>query len=307
VNEGRKGLIFGAASYILWGLFPIYWPLVKPAGALEILAHRMVWSGVFVAIVVTFQRKWASVRTLYRQPARLSLLALAAVFVSINWGTYIWGVNHDRVVETSLGYFINPLFTVLLGVLVLGERLRRGQWIALGFGIVAIAVIAIDYGRPPWIAITLAMSFGLYGLIKKKVGAGAVEGFTIETSVQFLPAVLYLSVLGGQGHSTFGHHGFGQAALLVCAGIITGVPLLLFAGATSRLPLTTLGLLQYLAPILQFAFGVLLFHEPMPAARLAGFALVWIALVILSADAVRNQARRRRAAAVTLAPEPTAV
>jgi chloramphenicol-sensitive protein RarD len=302
VTESRKGLIFGASSYILWGLFPIYWPLVKPAGALEILAHRMVWSLVFVSIIVTAQRKWGAVWALVRQPRRLSMLALGAVFVSVNWGTYIWGVNHDRVVETSLGYFINPLFTVLLGVIVLRERLRRAQWIAIGFGGVAIAIIAVDYGQPPWIALTLAVSFGLYGLIKKRVGAGAVEGFAVETSVQFLPAIIYLGVLTGNGDSTFGHHGVGQVALLVGAGVVTGVPLLLFAGAAGRLPLSTIGLLQYLAPILQFAFGVLVFHESMPAARLAGFGLVWVALAILSVDAARNQARRRRAVVACAAP-----
>jgi chloramphenicol-sensitive protein RarD len=303
VNEARKGLAFGAGSYLLWGLFPVYWPLVKPAGALEILAHRMLWSGVFAALVVTAQRKWGSVVAVVRTPRRLGLLACAAVLVSINWGTYIWAVNHDHVVETSLGYFINPLLTVLLGVLVLQERLRRSQWIALGFGLVAIAVIAVDYGHPPWIAITLALTFGTYGLLKKQVGCGAVEGFAIETSVQFLPALLYLGVLTSRGQSTFGHHGSDQVVLLVCAGVVTGVPLLMFASAARRLPLSTLGLLQYLAPILQFLFGVLLFHEPMPAAQLVGFVLVWIGLVILSADAVRTQARQRRIAATRLAAE----
>lgn len=297
MTEGRKGLFFGAAAYLIWGVFPVYWPLLKPAGALEILGHRMAWSLVVAVIVVSVQRLWRPIRALPRR--KVGLLAAAAVLIGINWGTYIWAVNHHHVVETSLGYFINPLVTVLFGVTFLRERLRRPQWIAVGLGAVAIVVIAVDYGRPPWIALVLALTFGTYGLVKKYVGIGAVESFTVETATLFVPAVIYLVALGSAGDATFGRHGVGQALLLAATGVITAVPLLCFGAAARRLPLVTLGLLQYLAPILQFLFGVLFFHEPLPAARLVGFVLVWAALVVLSVDAVRNQRASRSLAAVS--------
>jgi chloramphenicol-sensitive protein RarD len=285
-----RGLVYGAGAYFLWGLFPVYWPLLEPASAVEVLAHRVVWSLLFVGVVLAIQRQWAWIRTLGRR--RLALLTVAAVVIAVNWGTYIYGVTNEHVVETSLGYFINPLVTVLLGVLVLGERLRRVQWAALGIASTAVIVLTADYGRPPWIALILAFSFGTYGLIKKSVGIGAVQSLTVETAVLFVPALAYLGWLMAAGESTFGQVSAGHALLLAGTGPVTAIPLLLFGAAARRLPLTVLGLLQYLAPVLQFLFGVLLFHEPMPPARLVGFALVWTALVILTVESVRHRRRQ---------------
>jgi chloramphenicol-sensitive protein RarD len=293
MDEQRQGLAYGAGAYLLWGLFPVFWPLLDPAGPIEVLAHRIAWSLVFVAVLLGFRRRWSWVRELGRR--RLGLLTIAAIVVSVNWGLYIWGVSNGHVVETSLGYFINPLVTVLLGVAVLGERLRRAQWAALGLGGLAVVVLAVDYGRPPWLALTLAMSFATYGLIKKQVRMPAMESLGVETAVLALPALAYLGWLGLAGDATFTSHGTGHALLMATAGPVTAVPLLLFGAATRRLPLSTVGLLQYLAPVLQFAFGVLLFHEPMPAARLAGFALVWLALVVFTVESVRHSRRSRPA------------
>jgi chloramphenicol-sensitive protein RarD len=221
------------------------------------------------------------------------LLTAAAVLVSVNWGTYIYGTNTGHVVETSLGYFINPLFTILLGVIVLGERLRRAQWLAVAIGAIAVVVITIDYGRLPWIAITLAVSFGLYGFCKKRANVGAVDSLAIETGVMFVPAAVTLAVIAAQGDMVFGSAGAGNAALLASTGLVTAVPLLLFAAATVRLPLSVLGLLQYLAPILQFSMGVFVRHESVPFAEYVGFCLVWLALVILTADGWAAGHRRR--------------
>ncbi|MEO6702533.1 MAG: EamA family transporter RarD [Jatrophihabitantaceae bacterium] len=302
-NENRRGLLYGAGAYLLWGLFPLYWPLLKPAGAVEILAHRMLWSVVFVALLLSVSRGWPAVAALVADRASLARLALAAVLVSVNWGVYIWGVNNDHVVETSLGYFINPLLTILLGVFVLSERLRPAQWIAVGIASLAIVVLTLDYGRLPWIALILATSFGGYGFIKKQVGAGAIESLAVETGVLAGPALITLFVLAGQSQLTFGQHGAGQAALLAGTGAVTAIPLLLFGAGARRLPLSTIGLLQYLAPVLQFAVGVGIRHEPLPPARLAGFALVWIALAVLTGDAIYRQ----RAAALSRASASVAL
>jgi chloramphenicol-sensitive protein RarD len=301
--EARRGLIYGASAYLLWGLFPLYWPLLKPAGTIEILAERMAWSLVVVALILRVTGGYGGVLRIFADRRRRLLLCAAAVAVTINWGTYIWGVNTHHVVETSLGYFINPLFTILLGVFVLGERLRRMQWIAVGVGAVAVVVIAVDYGRPPWIALALATSFGLYGFLKKRADVGAVDSLAVETSAMFIPAIIAIAVIGAQGNLAFGRHGVGNALLLAGTGVITVVPLLFFAAGTRRLPLSVLGLLQYLAPVLQFAVGVGVRHESTPAAELVGFGLVWLALVILTVDGVRSQ----RGAVTARAAESAAV
>jgi chloramphenicol-sensitive protein RarD len=294
--ETGRGLGYGLAAYLLWGLFPLYWPRLKPAGAIEILAHRMVWSLLLMALIVWRTGTWSSVRAVLADARQRTLLTMAAVAVSINWGVYIWGVNSAHVVETSLGYFINPLFTILLGVVVLHEQLRRPQWIAVGIASVAIVVLAVDYGRLPWIALTLALSFGLYGYFKKRAAVGAVESLAVETRVMFLPALATLVVLEAQGSLVFARHSAGNSVLLMTTGLITAVPLLFFASATRRLPLSTIGLLQYVAPVLQFAVGVGIDHEPMPAARWIGFGLVWLALVVLTVDALRMPRRAARSA-----------
>ncbi|WP_376771308.1 EamA family transporter RarD [Streptomyces boluensis] len=284
----------------MWGLVPLFWPLLKPAGAAEILAHRMVWSLVLVGAVLLVLRRWAWAGELLRQPRKLGLVTIAAAVITVNWGLYIWSVNSGHVVEASLGYFINPLVTISMGVLLLKERLRPAQWAAVGVGFAAVLVLAVGYGRPPWISLTLAFSFATYGLVKKKVNLGGLESLAAETAIQFLPALGFLLWLGAQGESNFGPHGAGHASLLAATGLVTAIPLICFGAAAIRVPLSTLGLLQYLAPVFQFLLGIVYFHEAMPPERWAGFALVWLALTLLTWDALRN-ARRTRAEAVRLA------
>ncbi|WP_433536639.1 EamA family transporter RarD [Micromonospora sp. CA-249363] len=300
----RLGYLYGIGAYLLWGFFPLYFKLLRPTGPLEILAHRIVWSVLFVALLLGALRNVGFLRALLRRRGALAGIVAAAALIAVNWGAYIYGVSSDRVVETALGYFINPLVVVLLGVTVLRERLRAAQWVALGIGGSAVAVLAVDYGRPPWLALTLAFSFAGYGLIKKRLGLPAAEGLFVESAVLALPALGYLAWLSRHGGLTFGHVSAGHTALLVLAGAATAIPLLLFAGAANRLPLTGLGMIQYLAPILQLACGVLIFHEPMPPARLAGFALVWLALMVFTADAINNSRQSRNTPRVPT-PVPT--
>ncbi len=285
----RVGLALGAGAYLLWGVLPIYFPLLAPAGAVEIIGHRVVWSLGFCLLLLVVTRTWGRFVAALRSPRTLGLLAIAAALVAVNWTTYVYGVLSDQVVDTALGYFVNPLVTVLLAVFVLGERLRRAQWVALGFGTVAVVVITVGYGRLPWIALTLAFSFGLYGLLKNRVGrtVPAVASLAVETLVLLPVAAGYLLVLGAQGSGSFGAHGGWHVAALVSSGVVTAVPLLLFGSAARRLPLSVVGMLQYIAPTMQFLLGVLVFHEVMPAARWFGFALVWVALVVLTADGLR--------------------
>ncbi|MFH0516552.1 EamA family transporter RarD [Streptomyces sp. M41] len=291
--ERRTGLLNGVAAYGMWGLVPLFWPLLKPAGAVEILAHRMAWSLVLVAVALLVVRRWAWAGELIRQPRRLALVAVAASVITVNWGLYIWSVNSGHVLEASLGYFINPLVTIAMGVLLLKERLRPVQWAAVGVGFAAVVVLTVGYGRPPWISLVLAFSFATYGLVKKKVNLGGVESLAAETAIQFLPAVGYLLWLSAQGKSTFTTQGPGHVALLAATGVVTALPLVCFGAAAIRVPLSTLGLLQYLAPVFQFLLGVLYFREAMPAERWAGFALVWLALTLLTADAWRSARRSR--------------
>ncbi|GAB3416611.1 hypothetical protein GCM10027569_39600 [Flindersiella endophytica] len=276
--------------------------MLEPAGALEILAHRVVWSLLFVGLLLLVRPRPGWLRRMRSTSRRtLPLLALAAAIIGINWYTYIWAVNHAHVVETSLGYFINPLVTMLIGVLVLHERLNRLQWLAMSVAFVAVVVLTVDYGRPPWIALTLAFSFALYALCKKKAAAGAVESLAVETAVLTPLALGYLAFLQVDGGLTFGHTGVVKALLLVCAGVLTAIPLLLFTGAATRIPLSGLGVLQYIAPTLQFLCGVLVFHEPMPTVRLAGFVIVWLALALFTWEALTRRRRTLagRAAALT--------
>ncbi|MEY9857451.1 chloramphenicol-sensitive protein RarD [Catenulispora sp. GAS73] len=300
--ERRLGVGFGVAAYGAWGLFPLYWPLLEPAGAGEILAHRMVWSLLAVVVLLGVRRvpgggaRWGWVREFVRTPRKVAILAGAAAAISVNWFVYIWSVNHGHTVDTAFGYFINPLVTVLFGVFLLRERLRRLQWAAVGVGGVAVLVLAVGYGKAPWIALVLAGSFGTYGLLKKVAAVPAAEAMAVESTLQFVPAVGYLVWLGTRGTLDFGHHGAGNTALLMLAGPVTVVPLICFGAAANRLPLSVVGLLQFLAPILQFLCGVLVQHESVPPARLAGFLIVWVALVLLTVDALRT-ARRRPAQA----------
>jgi chloramphenicol-sensitive protein RarD len=281
----RSGFAAGLAAYLLWGLFPLYWPLLEPAGAVEILAHRIVWSMVVVAALLAATQGFRWIRDLGRR--RTLLLGLAAALITVNWGGYIYGVNSGHVVETSLGYFINPLVTVALAVVVVGEKLRRPQWAAMAIAAAAVVVLTIAYGRPPYIALALAFSFGFYGLVKKSVGVGGRQSLAVETTFLFLPALVAIVVLQATGKGTLTTEGAGHVLLLAGGGIATAVPLMLFGAAAVRIPLVTIGLLQYLAPILQFGIGVGIKGEEMPASRWAGFALVWIAVIIFTWDSLR--------------------
>ncbi|HEY7222291.1 MAG TPA: EamA family transporter RarD [Micromonosporaceae bacterium] len=287
MSTSRAGYVSGLVAYLCWGLFPLYWRLLRPSTPLEILAHRIVWSLVFVLVLIAVSRSWRRLRGLLRART-IGRIAVAATLIAINWGTYIYGVNADRVVETSLGYFINPLVTVLLGVIVLRERLSVPQWVAIGIGALAVGVLTVDYGQLPVLALVLAASFGLYGLIKKRLAVPATEGLAIESGLLTLPASAYLVVMASTGDSTFGHVSAAHTALLVASGVVTGIPLIAFAAAANRIPLSAIGLLQYIAPILQLGCGVLILGEPMPAARLAGFGLVWVALAVFTWDGIRR-------------------
>jgi chloramphenicol-sensitive protein RarD len=294
VPDNRRGLTLGALAYVLWGMFPHYWTHLQRAGAVELLAHRVIWSVAVMAVIVVLWRRGPALLAVVRDRRTLLLLTLAAVVISVNWGSYIWGVNNGRVVETSLGYFINPLVTVLMGVFILGERLRHLQWIAMGVAFAAVVVLTLDYGRVPWIALVLAFSFGTYGLAKKQANVGPVESLTVETLVLAPVAAAYVAWLVASGQSNFGSHGLGHAALMTTSGLVTAVPLLLFGAAAIRVSMVSLGLLQYLAPTIQFVLGVFYFHEDMPLGRWVGFALVWLALVVFTVEALNHRRRQLR-------------
>ena len=382
MDERRLGVLSGLGAYALWGLFPLYFPLLEPATGLEIVAHRVLWSLLFVGLLLTVVRRWSHVRAAVAHRRTVVVLAGAAVLIATNWLIFVYGVNSGHVVETSLGYFINPLVSVVLGVVgfserlrplqwsavgiaavavavltvdygrppwialslafsfglyglmkklvrveaapglfvetslgyfinplvsvVLGvvafsERLRRLQWTAVGIAAVAVVVLTVDYGRPPWIALSLALTFGLYGLMKKLVNVEAAPGLFVETALVALPAAAALAVLHGSGAGTFGHAGPAHALLLASSGAATAIPLLLFAAAARRIPLSIVGLLQYLTPLMQLAIGVFVYDEPMPSARLAGFAIVWLALGVLTVDMLRHaRAQSRRVDLATL-------
>lgn len=286
----RSGLVYGFASYILWGVLPLYFLLLAPANAWEIVAWRILWSLAFCALLLTVTRGWSALASILREPRALGMMAIAAVLIYVNWQVFVLAATTGHVVEGAMGYFINPIVTIALGVIVLREHLRRMQWIAVGVSIVAVVVLTVAYGSFPWIALALAGSFGAYGLVKNRVGAriDAVSGLTIETMYLVPVAVVQLVVVGATGGITFGEAGAWNAIALAGSGVVTAVPLLLFAAATRRIPLVWVGLLQYIAPILQFFVGVFLEHEEMSAARWAGFALIWVALVLITFDAVRT-------------------
>ena len=292
MSSPRSGTAYGVAAYAMWGLFPLFWPLLEPAGAIEVLAHRVLWS--LVVVVGLVLAGLAQLRGLRRD--QLVRLSVAAVLLAVNWGTYIYGVDSEQVVETSLGYFINPLVSVALGVVVLGERLRPVQQVAVVIASLAVVVLTVQAGHPPVIALVLAFSFGTYGLLKKQAAVGAVSSLAVETAVLAPVALGYLLVLavGGRGHFT--GHGTGHALLLVSAGPVTALPLLCFGAAATRIPLSTLGVLQYLAPTLQLLCGLVVSHEPFGVAQAVGFGLVWVALLLFTTDLVR--AHRRPALAV---------
>ncbi len=295
----NKGIVYGLTAYGLWGLLPIYWKYLQQIPATEILAHRMVWSLVFVVALLAYQRKWAWLKPALQNKRVVLTYFVAGAFLALNWGVYIWAVNAGFIIETSLGYFINPLVNVLFGFLFLGERLRPWQIAAVGVAAAGVLYLTYSYGTLPWIALTLAFSFGIYGLLKKKATLNSLEGFSLETALLFLPALGYLLYRDAQGIGSFGHVDLTTTLLLALTGIATAVPLILFAAAARRTTLTALGIMQYIAPTMQFLLGIYLYREPFSQDRLIGFVLIWIALVIYTAESLilnRRKARRLRQA-----------
>ncbi|QOD43451.1 EamA family transporter RarD [Clavibacter zhangzhiyongii] len=289
----RTGLIAAVGAYGLWGVLPVFFLLLVPAGAFEIVGWRILFSLVVCALVITLTRRWPRLVAIARQPRLLFGLGLAGHLILVNWTVYVYGTLSGHVVETALGYFINPIVTVLLGVILLRERLRPLQWTAVGLSAVAVAVIAVGYGQLPWVSLALAGSFGLYGLVKKRVsgGADALSGLALETAWLVPAATVMLVITGAGAGLTIGTVSLEHTLLLVSTGVVTAGPLLLFGFAAGRLPLSVIGLTQYLAPLLQFAFGVFVMHEAMPPERWTGFAIVWAALVLLTIDMLRNARR----------------
>jgi chloramphenicol-sensitive protein RarD len=286
-SEYSLGLLFGVSAYVFWGLFPLYWPLLEPASPLEIVSHRAVWTLVFCIIVLALLRQLKSTLAIMKHPKKMAGLFATTVLISINWLTYIWATNNGHVVEAALGYYINPLIIIAFGVLLLREKMRPLQWVAVGIAAIGVTILTIDYGRLPWVAISLALSWGTYGLLKKKLDLGALEGLTIETLISLLPYGFYLFYLSNQGTGQFGS-GVGLTILLIAAGAMTAIPLLLFNGSTTRLPYSTIGLLQYITPTIQFSIGVWINHEEMPPARWIGFIVIWLALATLGTDLFRS-------------------
>jgi chloramphenicol-sensitive protein RarD len=283
-------------AYGLWGLFPLYFTLLADVSPVEVVANRVVWSLVFLVILTSATRTWARTWAAARSSRNVVLLATAAGFLAVNWGVYVYAVASDQVVEASLGYFINPLVSVAMGVVILHERLRPGQWVAVGIAVAAVGVLTISYGRLPWISLVLAVSFGTYGLFKKQVGVGAVESLTIETAALTPIALVIIGVAAASGTSALAGGDRGLAVLLILLGPVTAVPLLAFGGAVTRIPLSSLGLMQYFTPVFQFLLGVFYFGEAMSPSRWAGFFLVWTSLAVMSVDGLRHARSGRNVA-----------
>lgn len=307
-EQGLAGGLYAFSAYLLWGILPLYFLLLAPVGAFEIVAWRILLALVFCVLLITVMRSWGRLAAILRQGRLVALTVVAGILIYVNWQTYLIGTLSGHVIETSLGYFINPIVTVLLGVLVLRERLRPTQWVAIGLATAAVAVIVIGYGAVPWIALILAFSFGFYGLVKKKIGPSvdAVSGLTLESLWLTPLAIVQLIVVGATTGLGFASAGAGTTVALALAGVVTAVPLLLFAAGARRAPLTLLGIIQFVAPVLQFLIGWWVLGEPMTAGRWAGFALVWAALVLLSADSIIASRRARRGAGSQNAPSDVA-
>ncbi|SDK67966.1 EamA family transporter RarD [Arthrobacter sp. ok362] len=302
-KDTTAGILFGIGAYGLWGLLPLYFFVLAPAGAVEIVANRVVWSLLFCTLLITVTRSWRVLGAAFRNRTVIGPLSIAAVLIAVNWLTYTYGVTTGQAVEASLGYFINPLVSVLLGVFVLKEKLRPLQWAAVGIGFVAVGVLTVSYGKLPWIALTLALSFGLYGFVKKHVGprADAITSLTVETIVLAPVAAATMIFLAVSGAASLASNGAGHFWLLVASGVITAVPLLFFGASARRLPMTTIGLLQYFAPVLQFIVALVVFKETMTPDRWVGFGVVWLALLVLTVDmlhtARKNSVTRKLARA----------
>lgn len=292
----QKGILAAIGAYVLWGVLPIYWKFLHSVPALQIMTHRVVWSFLFLVVIITIRREWEALRCSLSGRTVLMYLA-AGVILSVNWLTYIWAVNAGFIVETSLGYFINPLVSVVLGVAFLKERLRLLQWLPVGLAAVGVVYLTITYGQLPWIALVLAFSFGVYGLIKKLAPLGALHGLALETGAVFIPALAYLTVMQVIGSGDFGRTGPVQTLLLAFTGVVTAVPLLLFAFGARRIPLALVGILQYIAPSMQFLIGVLVYREPFTVEKLAGFCIIWLALILYTVEGFWQRRRKSAQAA----------
>lgn len=279
----KKGVIYAGAAYTVWGFFPLYFKAIHAAPALQIVAHRVVWSLLFVGLLIMFRKEFGSLRQSITLRTVLIYL-IAAVLLAINWLVYVWAVNSSFVIETSLGYFINPLVSVLLGVVILREKLRPFQWLPIGLATAAVVYMTFSVGRLPWIALALAFSFGLYGLVKKIAPLNSLHGLTLETALLFIPALIFLIFSEATGAGAFGHIGWFTSLLLALTGVVTAIPLLLFASGARRVTLTTIGLLQYFAPTFQFLIGVYVFGEPLTHSTVIGFIVIWTALILFTLE-----------------------
>jgi chloramphenicol-sensitive protein RarD len=287
MTKVNKGLLFGVSAYILWGILPLYWKLVEEAGAYEILAHRGIWSLLICLSLLALRKQLKSAYEMVRSSRTFSLLFLASGLLTINWGVYIWSVTVNRVVEAALGYYITPLINVTFGVLLLREKLRPAQWIAVALAAAGVVILTLGYGSLPWIALVLAISWGSYSLIKKSLNLGALETLSLETLFAFLPNLVFLLIIQGNGSAEFGST-WTISILLFGAGAATVIPLLLFNGSTTRLPLSTVGLLQYITPTIMFFIGIYINNEDISTTKVIGFAFIWIALAVLSRDLYRS-------------------
>lgn len=294
----NKGILYAIGAYGIWGLLPIYWKTIDIVPAPQILSHRIVWSFIFLVIVLLMKKDLSTFTRAVQSKKTLAIFILAAILIGVNWLTYIWAVNAGYIVETSLGYFINPLVSVLFGVIFFGEKLRPLQWAPIILASAGVLYLTISYGALPWIALVLAFTFGLYGLIKKTAPLNSLHGLSLETGILFLPALFYLFYAEGQGTGLMGHSDWLVTLLLIFTGIATALPLLLFASAARKINLSTLGILQYIAPTMQFLIGVLMYGEPFTQSRLIGFSIIWIALLIYSFEGVLE---RRRSTQVSMA------
>ncbi len=290
----NKGLIYAIGAYVLWGFLPVYWKALQAVPSGEIVLNRIIWSLLFLIILLAIRRQWSWLSGLRAKPQTLMILVASAVLLLINWLTYVWGVNNGYVVETSLGYFITPLLSVMLGVVFLQERLRMWQWVAVGLAAIGVLYLTFGYGSFPWIALTLAFSFGTYGLLKKKVQLESTESLSAEMAILAIPALLLFSALFVRGENAFLYASPTTDLLLIGTGAVTAIPLLLFGAGARLIPLSTIGLLQYIAPTIQFMLGVFLYHEPFTWERLVGFGVIWLALLIFAVDNFRQQRKKRQ-------------
>ena len=292
----NKGVLSALAAYLIWGIFPLYWKMLTNVPAMQIMTHRVVWSFVLMVVVISLRRDWPGLRASINSRRTVLVYLLAGVLLAVNWLVYIWSVNAGFILESSLGYFINPLVSVLLGVVFLRERLRPWQWMAVGLAALGVLYLTVSVGRLPWISLVLATTFGLYGFIKKQAPLSSMNGLTLETGLIFLPALGFLLLAEANGTGVFGHISPFQNTLLILTGVVTAIPLLLFSEGARRIPLSTLGLLQYVSPTMQFLIGVLVFHETFTHERMVGFSIIWLALILYSAEGLIMRQRMPRAA-----------